>query len=239
MHPISPAVLTEAASLSRGALALVALVGVLLWGAGWRLHQFWVVFGVTLAAGTLGLSAGPTAGGPRVLILGVLMAVAAGLLALELAKLASFASGGAAAWAAAHAVFPQAQELWAVFLLGGILGAALFRLWAMLATSAAGALCLGHAALALLNRPDKFDAAAWAGRHGEALAGAVALLTVLGVVVQAKLTAPADAATGPPAPAEEPAHDDEHADDPHARRPAPVGSGRTPAVARHAGRSGG
>jgi hypothetical protein len=234
MHPISPAILIEAQNLSGGALALLALIGSLLWLAGWRLHQFWVVFGVTLAAGTVGLSAGPTAGGPQVLILGVLLAIAEGLLAVELARGASFLTGGAAAWAAARAVFPQAQELWAVFLLGAILGVVLFRLWAMLATSLMGSLLVGHALLALLHRSQKLDTVNWAERNGTALLGGLMIGTLLGIIVQAKLAGPTTATPdeSSPSTSEEP-HDAPTTD---SDRPTDLDpSGSTP-LARNAGR---
>ena len=56
------------------------------------------------------------------MVVGVLLAVTAGMLALELARILAFLTGGVAAWAGAQTVLPQAQELWAVFLSGGLLG---------------------------------------------------------------------------------------------------------------------
>ena len=124
------------------------------------------------------------------MVVGVLLAVAAGMLALELAKVLAFVTGGAAAWAAAQGVFPQVQELWAVFLSGGLIGVVLYQLWTMLTTSFLGVLVGWHAGFVLAEQFAKgFDAAKWVGDHAAALNGAVAVVTLLGVLMQ-KLTAP-------------------------------------------------
>jgi hypothetical protein len=116
---------------------------------------------------------------------GILLAVSAGMMALELAKVLAFVAGGIGAWLAVQWVLPQAQELWAVFLSGGLFGLLLYRLWTMLLTSLMGALISGHAALLLLEGPLKFDAVAWSGAHLVALNGVIVALVVLGIVVQA------------------------------------------------------
>jgi hypothetical protein len=189
MQLILPDVLTAARGLSPGAAGFLLLVGFLLWAVGWRWHKFWVVFGITLTAGLIGLSAGQAAGG-RVMVVGVLLAVAAGMLALELAKVLAFVTGGAAAWAAAQSVFPQVQELWAVFLSGGLIGVVLYQLWTMLLTSFLGVLVTWHAGFVLAEGFAKgFDAAKWVGEHSAALNGGVAVAALVGVLVQ-RLTAP-------------------------------------------------
>ena len=184
---IAPDVLAAARGLSVGAAALIALAGFLLWAFGWRWHKFWVVFGITLAAGVVGLSAGQAAGGRQVMVVGVLLAVSAGMLALELAKVLSFVTGGVAAWVAAQSVFPQAQELWAVFLSGGLLGVVLYQLWTMLTTSLLGVLVCWHGGLVLAEALVKgFDAAGFAAKHAAALNGGVVAVAVIGVLVQVR-----------------------------------------------------
>ena len=189
MQLILPDVLTAARGLSPGAAGFLLLVGLLLWAVGWRWHRFWVVFGITLTAGLIGLTAGQSAGG-QVMVVGVLLAVAAGMLALELAKILAFVTGGVAAWAAAQAVLPQVQELWAVFLSGGLIGVVLYQLWTMLTTSFLGVLVTWHAGFVLAEQFAKgFDAAKWVGDHAAALNGGVAVVAILGVLVQ-RWTAP-------------------------------------------------
>ena len=222
MTCISPDILTAAKGLSAGGAAVGLVGGLLLWGLGWRWHRFWVAFGVTFIAGVLGLTAGKAAGG-QVLVAGVLVAVAAGVLALELARMLAFVTGGTAAWVAVQAVFPHGQEVWAAFLTGGLLGVLLYRLWMMLVTSTIGAVLAGHAGLVLTEALGKFDAAAWAAAHPEALNGAVATLAVIGVLIQAwtspkkeqekpedkpreKPAPPADSPASPPDPPTEHRH---------------------------------
>jgi hypothetical protein len=205
MQLILPDIVAEARGLSPGATVFLLTVGLLLWAYGWLFHRFWVVFGITMAAGVLGLSAGRSAGGQQVLVVGILTAVAAGMMAMEAAKLLAFVSGGTAAWLAFQTVLPHAQELWAAFLSGGLIGIVLFRLWTMLVTSLAGSLVAGHAGLVLVSELGKFDATGWAGQHAAALNGAVVASSLVGVVLQAKLSGP-DQATLPPEAKPEPAH---------------------------------
>ena len=204
MPLIAPDVLTAARGLSAGAGGTLAAVGVLVWAAGWRWHRFWVVFGITLAAGLVGLGAGSAGGGQQVMVVGVLVAVSAGLLALELAKMLAFLTGGAAAWVAIQSLVPQATELWAVFLSGGLVGVVLYRLWTMAVTSFIGTLVAGHAGLLLAADAFAFDAAAWASGHAAEANGAVLAAAVLGVVVQAKTAVTPEEAARDQVPTEDP-----------------------------------
>jgi hypothetical protein len=185
MQLIAPEVLTAGRGLSPGACGFLLLVGLCLWALGWRWHRFWVVFGITLSAGLLGLSAGQSGGG-QVMVVGVLLAVTAGMLALELARILSFVTGGTAAWVGAQAVLPQAHELWAVFLSGGLLGVVLYQLWTMLTTSLVGVLVTWHTGLILAESLAKTDVAALATKHAVALNSGVLAATLLGVLVQAR-----------------------------------------------------
>jgi len=185
MYLLNPDVIAEARGLSLGASGFLLFVGFLLWAFGWRWHRFWVVFAITLTAGILGLSAGHSSG-VQILVVGVLCAVAAGMLALELARILAFVTGGVAAWVAATAVAPGAQELWAVFLCGGLIGVVLYRLWTMIAMSLLGTLVCWHTLLALWEGPIGFNAAQWAAENASALNGAVIAGTLLGVIVQIK-----------------------------------------------------
>ena len=185
MHLISPAVLTDAKGLSVGAMAFFLFVGFLVWAFGWRWHKFWVVFAVTLTAGLLGISAGRTAG-MQVLVVGVLVSIAAGLLALEIAKITAFLTGGTAAWLAAQSVMPEAQELWAVFLCGGLVGVVLYRLWTMLATSLVGVLLFWHAGLLMVEALGGVNVTELADKHAAVANGVVIGASLIGVLVQAK-----------------------------------------------------
>lgn len=183
MTLICPDVLAEARGLSPGAAGFLLFVGFLLWAFGWRWHRFWVVFAITLTAGLLGISAGKSAGS-QVLVVGVLLAVSAGMLALELAKILAFVTGGIAAWVATEAMFPQAQELWAMFLCGGLIGVALYRVWTMVATSLVGILLCWHSLLVMAESLFGLDGAKLAAENNVALNSGVIGASLLGVVVQ-------------------------------------------------------
>lgn len=180
-----------------GAMAgTVAVLGFALWLFGWRWHRFWVVAGITLASGLIGLNAGRTSGGTQVMAVGILLAVSAGLLALELAKVLAFVAGGCGAWLAVQWVLPQAQELWAVFLCGGLFGLLLYRLWTMLLTSLMGVLFAGHASVLLVEQFWKCNANDWVTRNVAPLNGLVVGLVVLGILLQAASTRDLDGAEG-------------------------------------------
>jgi len=185
MQLIIPEILAEARGLTTAMTGTLCALGFALWLFGWRWHRFWIVAGITLAAGLLGLNAGRAAGGTQIMALGILIAVAAGMMALELAKVFAFVAGGCGAWLAAQWVFPQAQELWAVFISGGLFGLLLYRLWTMLLTSLAGVLIASHSALLLLEAPAGFDAPKWVSANQAALNGVAVGLIVLGILLQA------------------------------------------------------
>ncbi len=202
MFLLNPDVIAEARGLSVGASGFLLFVGFLLWAFGWRWHRFWVVFAITLAAGILGLSAGQSAG-VQILVVGVLCALAAGMLALELARLLAFVTGGVAAWVAATMVAPGAQELWAVFLCGGLVGVVLYKLWSMIAMSLIGILVCWHTLLVMAEGLFSWDTAKLAAENASAFNGAVVIGTLLGVFVQAKTGKAEDAAAMEPEEAHE------------------------------------
>jgi heme exporter protein D len=183
MHLIAPDILAEARGLSPGVLVTGVALGLLLWLFGWRWHRFWAVVAVTVAGGLYGLATGQ-AGGGHMLALGLLLAVSAGLLALELARLFAFAAGGTAVWLAAGALFPTAQELGIFFLAGGLVGVLFYRLWTMALTSFLGTVLAGHAGLVLISTLTEFDAIEWAGRNPIGLSVAVGLVSLLGLAAQ-------------------------------------------------------
>jgi hypothetical protein len=93
-------------------------------------------------------------------------------------------ASGASAWLAANLLFPNGQELWVAFLIGGLLGVLLYRFWTMLLTSSAGVLLGSNSLLAFIDRLFHFDSVAFAERNALMLNGAIMAVAVLGVVVQ-------------------------------------------------------
>lgn len=164
MQLVAPDILMEARGLSAGVSATAFALGLALWTLGWWRHRFWIVLCTTLLAGIFGLAAGP-ASGLQPMVAAVLLAVAAGALALPLSRLLAFAAGGLAAWIAVHAALPAWDEPLLCFLAGGLLGLALFRLSTMIVTSLAGTLLMAYSCLCLLDRLGKLDAVVWSGKQ--------------------------------------------------------------------------
>src|ERR1700729_175399 len=100
MQLIGPDIITEARGLTAAMSGTLGVLGIALWLFGWRWHRFWIVAGITLAAGLLGLNSGPVTHGTQVMAVGILLAVTAGMMALELAKVFAFVAGGCGAWLA-------------------------------------------------------------------------------------------------------------------------------------------
>jgi MFS family permease len=183
MQLVDPDILADGCNLSVAVSATGLGLGLLLWLLGWWGHRFWIVLTTTLAAGVLGLYSGPEHGVQR-LAAGLLLAVAAGAMALALVRVLAFAAGGLAAWLAVLTLAPAWEAHAVCFLAGGLVGILLFRVWTMALTSFAGALLMTHAGLCLADRMGKLDAAAWAAGHAAALNWVILGAAFLGLVVQ-------------------------------------------------------
>src|ERR687892_243700 len=93
MQLIAPDIVAELCGLSLGVILAGALLGLALWLLGWWSHRFWIVLGVTVLAGVYGLEEA-AAFKTHPLAAALLLAIPAGILALQLARLAAFAVGG-------------------------------------------------------------------------------------------------------------------------------------------------
>ena len=128
MHLVDGQILVEAKDLSPGLAWAGVAIGLLLWATGWRLRRFWVSVGATAVAGIWALSRGHEAGG-QALLLALLLALGAGALAQELARVGAYVAAGLALRQVAGLVFPGEQELWVAFLAGGLAGVVYYRFW--------------------------------------------------------------------------------------------------------------
>jgi hypothetical protein len=181
MHLLDPNILEAARGSSPVVSGTGLVIGLLLWFFGGRSHRFWLALIMTLAAGLLGLSFGP-AYGMQPLVAGLLLAVAVGALALSLVRILVFAAGGLAGlWVVLALAW---DEPLVGFLVGGLTGVLLYRFWITVLASLAGTLLLAHSALCLVDRPGKFDAAAWATKNAPLLDWGCAAFAVVGVLVQ-------------------------------------------------------
>ncbi len=187
MHLIAPDVLTEANGLSIPFSVAGIVLAILLWVLGWHWHRFWIVAASTVAAGLYGLSA-HQAISPRMLAAGVLLAVAAGMLAVDLSRLLAFSAGGLGAWLIVHRILPAFQEPLICIMCGGILGIFLYRLQLMLLFSFVGTLLFAHSVLLLIEKlSSKFVAADWANVNFLSLNIGVGVVTLVGLVIQGRI----------------------------------------------------
>jgi MFS family permease len=183
MSLLVPDILEEALGLSLAFSITGLVLGLFLWLYGWRGHRFWIVLAATVSAGVGGLMIGPSYGASPVAA-GLLLAVAAGVLALALARLVVFVAAGVAGWTAVHALVPTWNEPLVCFLVCGLIGLLLFRLWTMALTSFAGALLMAYSCLCLLERFAKLDVVTLAKNQAVGLNWTCAGLTLLGMLVQ-------------------------------------------------------
>src|SRR5262245_66205640 len=109
MDLLTPDILNEARELSPAIPTVGLLLGAVLWLCGALSHRFWVAWVITVSAGLYGLMYGSDFG-MNPLAAGLLLAVAAGALALSLVRLLVFAAGGIAALAVAHFAAPHIDE---------------------------------------------------------------------------------------------------------------------------------
>jgi hypothetical protein len=183
MRLLLPDILAEARGLSLAITATVFILGFLIWVFGWRGHRFWIVLAMTVSAGIIGLSWGPDFG-TRPLVAGILLALAAGAMALALVRLFVFAAGGLAGWLLLRMVFPVWEEPLVCLLAGGLAGILLFRVWTMALTSSIGTILMAYSGLALANSLGQVDAVCLAEEQGPMLNLACGGLALLGFLVQ-------------------------------------------------------
>jgi hypothetical protein len=187
MELLAPDIVVEVKTLSAGLCAGGLAVGLALWLFGWWSHRFWVVLTITLLAGVYGLYEA-SAWHVQPLVSAILLALAAGMLALALTRLLAFAAGGFTAVLGLQALVPTLDQPVICFLAGGLLGVVLFRFWIMALTSAAGTLLLGYCALGLAEHLFPWDAVAFSERQVVLLNWLCGVTALVGLVAQFWLT---------------------------------------------------
>jgi hypothetical protein len=157
MQLLAPDIIAELRGLSIPICALGVFLGLALWLTGWWGHRFWIVLILTVTAGVFGLLSVP-ANRMQPLVAGLLLALAAGALALALVRMVAFGAGGFAAWIAVHSLAPPAwDEPFLTFLAGGLAALLLYRIWIMALTSFAGTVLMAYFGLCLAGQLGKLD----------------------------------------------------------------------------------
>jgi hypothetical protein len=183
MQLVAPDILAEARGLPVGTTSACLAIGLFLWLFGARTHRFWIALSITVVAGLVGLNQGRSYG-MQPLVAGLLLAVAAGVLALSLVRLLLFLAGGFAGLALVHAIAPSADEPLATFIVGGLIGVLLYWLWIMTLTSITGTALMMYSALCLLDRFGFLQAVEWSRQNAPLLNWGFAALVVMGILLQ-------------------------------------------------------
>ncbi len=185
MQLIAPDLFAEVAKLSVGACAIGLTLGVLLWLTGWWHHRFWTVAAVTAVAGIVGLQSGRNAN-VQPLVAGLLAALAAGWMALELAKVLAFLGGGTVASILVQTFVTTVHDPLIAFLAGGLVGVVLFRLWMLTLTSLVGTLLATYSGLGLAAVWLQADTSTLVNEKAGVLNAGVGCATLLGVLIQGR-----------------------------------------------------
>ncbi|MBI2807196.1 MAG: hypothetical protein HYX68_19615 [Planctomycetes bacterium] len=168
MYLIATDILADLCGLSLGLILAILPIGLLLWLLGWWSHRFWIVLATTVVAGLFGLLEANT-WHAQPIVVAILLAIAAGVLALALVRVITFAAGGLAGVYALLLAFPSFQHQVIAFLVSGLLCLLLFRWFFMLLTSLVGVCFLAYGVLALMHYREMMDAITWSDENSTLL----------------------------------------------------------------------
>jgi hypothetical protein len=183
MRVIPTDILADLCGLSLGLILLVLPVGFVLWLFGWRSHRFWIVLLTTVLAGIFGLQEA-SSWRAQPIVAAVLLAIAAGVLALALVRVIAFISAGVAGLYLLQMLTPALNQPAIAFLVCGLLGLLLFRWCFMALTSFTGTCLMVAAGLALLHYYECFDAVRWCEENSLTINSLVGVTAFCGFTVQ-------------------------------------------------------
>ncbi|MSU79099.1 MAG: hypothetical protein EXS16_13545 [Gemmataceae bacterium] len=161
---IATDILADLCGLSLGMILTMFPIGLMLWLLGWWSHRFWIVLGSTVLAGVFGLMEAP-AWRVQPIVVAVLLAIAAGVLALALIRVVTFVAGGLGGVYLVQLALPTVNQPLITFLICGLIGLLLFRWFFMASTSLAGGALLIYASLALFTYYERIDAVTWTNEN--------------------------------------------------------------------------
>jgi len=183
MTIIATDILGDLCGLSLGLIIALLPIGVLLWLLGWWSHRFWIVLATTVLAGVFGLLEATT-WRVQPIVVAVLLAIAAGVLALALVRVITFIAGGLATIYLVQFAFPTLNQPVIGFLVGGLVCLLLFRWYFMALTSFLGSTLVAYGTLALLHYHETLDAIGWADENSKLLSILCGAATFVGFLFQ-------------------------------------------------------
>ncbi len=210
MWVIEPDILVLTRQLSPPMCFVGFVLGAFLWSFGARTHRFWLALIMTVSAGALGLSLGRDYG-VQPLVAGLLMALAAGVMALALARISLFLLGGLCGMLLTCAAGAGWNEM-VCFLTGGLIGVCLYDLWITVLSSLAGTVLMAYSLVSVLDRFARINSIALAEKHRPLINWGIAGSVAVGMLVQyllerrrkkrseKKSSAPPPQAASPPPP---------------------------------------
>ena len=182
MQVLDPEFLKMTRELSPGVSVVAVLIGLALWLFGAHSHRFWLALLMTVSAGMVGLALGREFA-VQPLVAGLLLALAAGMLALALTRITVFVLGGLCALLVVRIVVPSANEF-LCFVVGGLVGVCFYQLWITALSSLIGAVLTAYGAVSFLDHMGKLDSAAWANQNTPLINWCLIGSTVFGILAQ-------------------------------------------------------
>ena len=161
------------------------------WVLGWRIHRVLFVASVSLIAGVYGLVHGPKILGVNEYMAGLLLAGGVGGVAIALLRIGAFVACGLVADSIAVHAAPEYFDpalcgpvrVFA-FLVGGMLSVLFYRLVVILITASLGAFIMVTAVVSLTHQTSDYDALTGGDDLQMLVAGALAVLILIGTGVQ-------------------------------------------------------
>lgn len=184
MTVLTPEMLADLLDLPVAALWVIIGVGAALALTGWRWHRFWLTICISLVAGLVGLKQGAAWGINHPIVAGVLLAAAAGCLALSLARVGLFMAYGLACWYAMKRLAPPYAIPAICICAGGLFSVIFYRFCVILLTSAIGSLLMAYGGLAVAEQQKLFPTMNLLKEQSLIVHGSLAGLVALTLLLQ-------------------------------------------------------
>ena len=184
MQVLSADVLADVLELPVPTLLVLMGIGAALALTGWRWHRFWLTICVSMISGLVGLRQAQAWGINQPIIAGVLLAAAAGCLALSLARVGLFLAYGLAAWYAMKRLAPPYAIPAICICVGGLFSVLFYRFCVVLLTSVVGSILFTYAALAYAQLQNWFPMQTWLREQSLAAHGSLAGLCLVTLMLQ-------------------------------------------------------
>jgi len=181
---INSEVLQVARGMSVAMLGTLLALGLAIWLFGWKWHRFWITCLALATAVAITWKYGNLWTQTPLAVVITVIALAAAVVAVELARLAIFVLGGVTLYHLTCQYLPEFHDTWLAFPLGGLIAMLLYRLGWLIVTSILGTLIMVHAGLLLLESVATFDSMQWSQDNTLIIHIGICVWTILGIVCQ-------------------------------------------------------